>query len=70
MARNLVFFFFPLASLSAILFCSPAPQSAPIFHAIFFWKQAVEKLVKPFFLFSTNPGLVNRGIISFSGTPF
>ena len=37
-------------SLSAILFSSPAPQSAPIFRAIFFQRQAVEKLVKPVFI--------------------
>ena len=42
------FLFLSFTSLSSILFSSPAPQSAPIFRAIFF--KAVEKLVKPVFI--------------------
>ena len=44
------FLFLSFTSLSSILFSSPAPQSAPIFRAIFFQRQAVEKLVKPVFI--------------------
>ena len=51
-------------SLSAILFSSPAPQSGPIFCAIFFRRRRSKNLLNRL-LFRTYLGLVNRGIIRF-----